>query len=585
MDTKNFSSEIPHYLALFRQWWWLLLMSSLLAASSALAWSLNTTPVYRATSLALVNEATGTKTTVDMAALQISERLARTYVELMTTRPVLQEVISELNLPLSDNDLRSMITITPLRDTQLIRVAVEDIHPARAAAIANQVVITFARQNLAEQAQRFAASKQSLEFQLTQLDGQIQSTTAVLNQLGSSDSARAERDRLEAVLAQYQATYTSLLQKYEEVRVTETQSTSSLVLRETAQPPAEPIRPRTLQNTLIAAVLGLALAMGGIIFTESLDNTLKTPEEAHRLLNLPIIGYLGEMPRNRNDGYTVHVADHPRSPVSEAFRTLRTNLEFASVDRPIQTLLISSPAPTEGKTTIAVNLATAMVQSGKQVALVDADLRRPSVHKYLKLPNNSGLSDLFRGHTGQLGISLKPTAGRLAVITSGPLPPNPAELLGSNRMGHILEDLKSQVDIVIIDSPPFVVSDPAVLAARVDGVLLVIEAGTTKLDAALATLEQLERAGARIVGAAFNRLTRKHVSYYNKSLGAYEEPGNQDGRPSKNGRGTSTSTHEDSQPLSPVRVYKAGLPDSPGRKEHDAQSQRLRRLLDDEKHG
>ena len=169
----------------------------------------------------------------------------------------------------------------------------------------------------------------------------------------------------------------------------------------------------------------------------------------------------------------------------------------------------------EGKTTIATNLAGIFAQSGKLSLLLDADMRRPRVHKVLGISNRVGLSDLFRERLGS-EIVCRPWNGQkdIKVITSGSLPPNPNELLGSERMELILEELKAMADVVIIDSPPTVVTDAQVLAAKVDGILMVIQPGQTHADAALAMREQFDRAGGRMLGVVFNRIPRNRSHYY-----------------------------------------------------------------------
>ena len=235
-----------------------------------------------------------------------------------------------------------------------------------------------------------------------------------------------------------------------------------------------------------------------------------------RILGLPLIGYIAEMQTNSKEE-EVYVSRQPRSPVSEAFRSLRTNLEFAAVDRPLRTILVTGAEAGDGKTTIATNLAAIFAQGGKRVLLLDADLRRPRVHRFLGIQNRVGLTDLFRDGLSVDSV-MHPWADAnsksMFVITTGSLPPNPAELLGSHKMDSILAEVASRVDVVIIDSPPSLVSDAQVLAAKVDCVLLVVQPGKTHSGAARATREQLERAGARVVGAVFNRIPRSHGYYY-----------------------------------------------------------------------
>jgi non-specific protein-tyrosine kinase len=228
-----------------------------------------------------------------------------------------------------------------------------------------------------------------------------------------------------------------------------------------------------------------------------------------------VLGFVAEMQYKKKSAEEVYVSRQPRSPVSEAFRSLRTNLEFASVQKPIHTILVTSPGPAEGKTTVAVNLAAIIALSGKRVALLDADLRRPSVHRLLGMPNRDGLSDLFRNQSAAHSVSRgKLELPHLMVITSGSLPPNPAELLGSDRMSHILDELRKLVDVIVIDTPPSLVADAQILSGKVDAVLMVIQPGHTHSEAARAVLELFKRAGARVIGTVLNRIPRNRAYYY-----------------------------------------------------------------------
>jgi capsular exopolysaccharide synthesis family protein len=313
----------------------------------------------------------------------------------------------------------------------------------------------------------------------------------------------------------YQQIYLNLLNSLETIRLARLQNTPNIVQIEPATAPIDPIRPRPLMNTVLAAVVGLMLAAGIVFLIEYLDDTLKTPDDIERALGIPVLGFVAEMQYKGKSAEEVYVTRQPRSPVSEAFRSLRTNLDFASVERPIHTLLITSTAPSEGKTTIAANLAAIISQTGKRVALLDADMRRPRVHSLLGLPNRDGLSNLFRGQTsGQMIARKIENMPNFMVITSGSLPPNPAELLGSEKMSQILNNLQTVNDMIVIDSPPSLVADAQVLAAKVDAVLFVVQPGVTHAETARSSLESFKRAGARVVGVVLNRIPRNRSYYY-----------------------------------------------------------------------
>ncbi len=205
--------------------------------------------------------------------------------------------------------------------------------------------------------------------------------------------------------------------------------------------------------------------------------------------------------------HLITVAD-PRSPVSEAYRTLRTNLDFSSLDKPIKTMLLTSAGPEEGKSTVLANLAVTTAQAGRKVILVDCDLRRPTLHNIFNLKNDVGLTTMVVDDAAMESPPLQDAGVEgLQLVSSGPLPPNPSELLGSRRMEEIIAALLERADVVLFDAPPVVaVTDAAVLATKVDGVLLVINAGGTKRDYARAAKAQLEKVNANLLGAVLNNV-------------------------------------------------------------------------------
>ena len=352
-------------------------------------------------------------------------------------------------------------------------------------------------------------------FQLDQLQNTYNQYSQIYNNLvvmgENAINTNTTSQQTQTTMALYQQIRANLLSSYENIRMARLNSTSNIISIEPAIAPSLPIRPQTLNNTGLGAILGLMLAAGIAFLIEYLDDTLKTAEQIGQVLGLPVIGYIANF---EHKGASAYVAENPRSPVSEAFRTLRTNLEFAAVDQPIKTLLVVSAHPLEGKSTIAANLAVTLAQGGKHVFLMDADLRRPNVHRFFNLTNRTGLSDLFRDTLSLADVTRAWRDPNLCIVTSGDIPPNPADLLSSKKMESILKTAKQTADIVIIDAPPFVVADASILASRVDGVLLVIQPGKTPTDAAISTIEQMKRSGARVIGVVMNRIPRNRPYYY-----------------------------------------------------------------------
>jgi non-specific protein-tyrosine kinase len=514
--------ELKYYASLLWRWAWLIILATLLAAGAAFVTSNLQTPIYQASTTLLINQAPDTQTS-DYTALLMSERLARTYAEMLTQRPVLEETLQRLGDGEDAESIKDTIDVQMVLNTQLIEVKVEHANPWRAADLANTLVQVFSEQNQALQASRYATSKENLHMQLTRLEIQIEALEASIDELGepSSEAGRLEFERLKSELSSYQANYTQLLQSYEQLRMEEARTVSNVVQVEPAVAPQSPIRPRTLMNTLLAAVVGAMLAVGVVFLIEYLDDTIKTTEEANQLLNMPVIGFIARI-QDHSSGEP-YVAREPRSPTAEAFRLLRTNIEFAAVDHPLRTLLVTCAEPGVGKTTVAANLAVIIAQTGKRVMLIDADLRRPMIHKFFDTHNRQGLTDLFVREIAVLDSVVRTwRMQNLTFITSGGLPPNPTELLGSKRMSQILDLLQKQVDIMIIDSPPVgAVTDSVVLASKVDAILVVIEPGRTRRETSVEAVEQLRRAGANLIGVVFNKVPLKRNGYGRGYYGGY----------------------------------------------------------------
>jgi non-specific protein-tyrosine kinase len=257
------------------------------------------------------------------------------------------------------------------------------------------------------------------------------------------------------------------------------------------------------------------LAVGFIFLIDYLDDSIKSPQEVMEDTNLSTLGTIalikGENPEDR-----LITAQSPRDPISEAYRVLRTNLNFSAIDGDMSTLLITSSSPGEGKSTTAANLAVVIAQTGKRVILVDADLRRPIQHKIFKATNNQGLTTAILDHNTPITYHLQKTKyPELQLMTSGPIPPNPAELLNSLRMNQVMEDFHREADIVIFDTPPVLtVADATILAPRTDGTLIVIESGGTKRSALLQAAERLQTTNGHIYGVVINKLNPSRIRGY-----------------------------------------------------------------------
>ena len=502
--------ELKQYILPLKRWWWLLVAATMIAAVSSLPG--NIAPTADLSNLDDLDDWTGDhRSDPTGAEFTLSRQLAENYAEIANREPVKIATMEALGLNWLP-DYRA----TALPNGQFIEVVVTDILPERAQAVANelarQLILRSPTGSQPDEQDRQAfvqTQLNNLQLQITETEAEIQTLREAL---GGMDSARQIADTqvqitaLGAKLADLQGIYSGLLAN------TQGGAINTISVIEEAFKPTSPIGPNKLLIIMLSAAVGLSLAVVAAYVLEYMDDTVKSPEEVEKLTGVPVIGYLSEL--DIDDVGALYAADNPRHPSVEEMRTLRTNLEFAGVDRPLKTLLITSTEMEVGKTSVAANLAIVMSQAEKDVILVDADLRRPNVYNFYGFQNKVGLSDVFRGEYELDGIFKQWPGGDVTVLTAGDLPPNPTELLGSKRMSEILETLGSRADIVILDGPPFVVADALVLASKVDGVLLIVRLGSTRKPAINALMEQISRSGAKVIGIALNRIPARSIGYY-----------------------------------------------------------------------
>ena len=508
---------------------WLILLLTLLTGTVGYVASRLSTPVYEASTVLFVNEATDPRS-YDFGPIPASERLARTYAEMMTTRPMLDETLARLEPGIAQEDANRSVSAQLVADTQLIELKIQASDPAVAAELANTLVEVFAEQFDALQASRFAASKASLSAQLEKLAEQIGSTEVQVEALSSIQAATvqansadisglgttqandrsSELDRRLAELTQYRVSYTNLLLSFEDLRIAEAQSTSNIVQVEPAEPPGVPIRPRTMLNTLLAVAVGGAIALGAAVVIDRSDDTLRSAEDISRVTQLPVLGNVVNSKKLAASGTKQGLmVSEPNTALAESLRTLRTNLELGGNLGTPRSILVGSPGSGDGKTTIAAQLAVSMAQGGKRVVLVDANLRRPGLHAYFGIKNKLGLTDMLVDDLVPQVVAQQVVHSRLRVITGGKPVENPAELLGSIMMLKVLARLKDEADVAIFDGPPFLVAESFVLASKLESVLLVTQSRGIREAQVARMMEQLERAKANLIGIVMNRVPNR----------------------------------------------------------------------------
>lgn len=503
--------------AMARRWWWLLVLAPLVAGTVAFAQVSRQQELYSASSTVEINPPSmGT----DQFTYYDSSIVA-TYQALITTSAVLDPVIESLGLPMTEDQLRAKITTSPVANTRLMRISVSDPNPETAAVLADAIAEQFQSFAKARTQELTGPYREALNVQISETQADIRTTQQMIDDLVktkdvTSPEVAAQIETLRTQLADYQSTYRELLISANRMDLQEAGAQTGVVVVQEASPPSAPYAPNVRLYTLLALMAGLCIGIGAVFLLEYLDNTTKVDTPYNELIGAPLMTTIPIVPTMANLPHQLFILDQPMSPESEAVRLLRANVEFALANTDEKSIAVTSAGPGEGKSTVVANLAVAMAQAGYSVVVVDADMRRPAQQEAFNLSNERGLSTLLaRPDVDWKSVARANAELKLQVITSGPIPPNPGDLLKSPSFTALLETLSNEVDMVIVDTPPaLAVSDALVVADVAKDVLLVCRANETRVDRLQAAVEALPES-ARVVGVALNYQKRgKAESYY-----------------------------------------------------------------------
>ncbi|MBN1202234.1 MAG: polysaccharide biosynthesis tyrosine autokinase [Anaerolineae bacterium] len=484
---------------------WVIFLTALVTVAVAAVGSTLATPTYTATAtLRILTSSSGIGAYQDYD-VQYAERLMRTYAEIATSAPVLDELKQTLDL-----DYTPDVQTEALASTELMSITAQDENAVRAAQIANtlsEILIGRSQSLYTGDAQETTASLIARLDQIEQElnDAQLQ-YESLLDELPEGDERIAALSRS---IEMREQVYAALLTQYEEIRTADAMRANAVSLIEPASPPKSPSSPNKPLNIVLGALVGLAGGTALAFLFENMDTRLYTVEQICETAGLPV---LGRIPSARRTSRPVLYADG--SLQAEAFRRLRTNLISHSRADPLHKLLIASALPGEGKSTVAANLAVAMAQTGQRVVVVDADLRRPVLHTVFDLPNETGVSLVLQGEADLSDAVQDSGILDVHVLSSGPPLPNPVEMLDSDEMASLLDHLAEQYDVVLVDTPAFLpVTDAAVLVPNVDGVMLVAGRTQARKETVSAASDQLDDLGARMIGLVVTR-SDHHSGYY-----------------------------------------------------------------------
>jgi succinoglycan biosynthesis transport protein ExoP len=503
--------ELNKYIFPLRKWWWLVLASTLIAAIFSFLSILRQPAIYQARTTLMIG------TTINNPnpsgnELFLGQQLAAAYADLANREIILNATRNALGM----NQLPEYFA-QALPNTQLIEIYVNDVDPQRAQIVANELAAQLILLSPVSGQSEERGRQEFVHQRLNNLEAQIQETEAEIEklqeELANTFSAQQIEDKqnqissLQSKLTTMENNYGLLLSNTQQGAI------NTLTIIEAAELPSGPIGSMKGLTVLLAAAAGFALAAGTAYLLEYLDDTLKSPDSVMRLFSAPILGRIFEQADGINEN-RLYDADNSNHPLTEPFRALRTEIDLAEMGKSLKTILVTSPDIGDGKTSIAVNLALSIAQRGKKVFLLDADLRKPKIHKLFNLPNDEGLADVvFARAVFDWRIGIKEVR-QISVLTAGDTPPDPAELLSSEKMELFLAELKEVAEVIIIDGPPLFVPDAMILASKVDGVLLVVRPGHTRQSLAKASMEHIKLVGARVVGVVLNRIPLRGADYY-----------------------------------------------------------------------
>jgi non-specific protein-tyrosine kinase len=509
--------ELRHYASIILKWWWLILLATLLGAGGAYYTTRNALPIYRALTTLTIDRG-GDPREDPYYVIRTSEALASTYLVQIEAPVILEEVRARLGLEMSANAIKGMLTVSQVEGTQLINIAAQGYDPALVKALVETTAQVFIEHQTSEQEARYQSRLADIQTQATALEKSLEETQKTITGMGDPadlpDFARLELVQLETQRANQQTRLAVLLQSAEELRLSMARYTTRISVFAPAELPTVPIGPQTTRNIMLAAAVGLMAGVGLAFLIEYVDDTVRTPDDVKRVLPLSVLGILPHLGKNGAQTEVI-VAKHPLRPAAEAFRNLRTSIQFTNLDEPPRTLLVTSPQPTDGKSFTAANLAAVIAQGGKSVILVDADLRHPTQHHTFNLPIEPGLTEAL------LAVEDRPRAVRqtgienMRIVSVGSRAPDSTELLASQTFKRFIGELREQADVIVLDSPPVLaVSDAAVLSTLVDGVVLVMDAGKTRVPAAVQAAERIASVGGVILGVVLNRVKARSGGYY-----------------------------------------------------------------------
>jgi capsular exopolysaccharide synthesis family protein len=467
-----------------------------LCLAASLAFSLTAHKQYSATAQLLVQPSVNASG-LNVVQEPVTQTEVETELQLVTSAPVQQAVRNRLHST-------PAVSASEVGQTNVMAITAVSGTPSQAALVANLYANAFVQYQQSVASHSLATAEAQLSSQISSIGKQVSS----LRDKTTSPEATALLNQ-EAVLKEQLA----------QMQVSGSVDTGAVALVTPAQAPLSPSSPKPADDALLGLVAGLVLGLAAAFLRDSLDDRLTSKEAAEQAGGAPVLAMTPAVPSWRRQSPMVVAVTEPNSPAAESYRSLRTSLQFARQERQLSSLLVTSPGVGDGKTSTLANLGVVFAQAGERVLLVSCDLRRPRIGAFFGLGEQVGLTSvLLDEQTLEEAILPVPGIDRLSLLPAGPVPPNPAELLGSPRARDIFIRLRDQYDLVLIDSPPVLpVTDAAILSRYADATVMLAAAGKTRRADLHRAVEKLGQGGTTILGTVLNKTTRQTGQYYGYS--------------------------------------------------------------------
>jgi succinoglycan biosynthesis transport protein ExoP len=483
MDAINGEMTLRDYSAVVVQRKWVVIAAVLIAVAVAVVSSALQTPIYSADTEILV-QPRGQDGLFEDRIVNLNERAIQTEIQVIEGGAVRARVQQDLAL----EELPVEVDASAVGQTDVVRMAVRSTSAANARTLADAYAEAYISVRLEQSVNELLAASTEVQRAITQLQTQI-------DVLADDDLSRPG---LVAQLSNFSSTL-------DQLRVDQALRTGGATIIKSAETPESPVEPTPARTAALAFVVGLLIGLGAAFLLDYLDDKIRSEDDLERATQRPVLAVVPIDPPPNNLPIAMTEPDHASV---EAYRGLRTNLQFLGLDRPINVVQVTSSLPGEGKTTTAVNLAVVLAQAGHRVALVDADLRRPRIHQVFAVPQSPGFTDLLLGEKPSMVANRIPVDGGtpISLFTSGAVPANPSEMLTGRRIRKLLAEMGGHYDYVIVDSAPVLpVSDSVALAGAVDGLFIVAHARRVTEQQVVQTVERLGRVSAPILGLVLNQ--------------------------------------------------------------------------------